>query len=222
MTNNHSLESLTQVEKGLYETPKAVLPFDRRYRIKSFVLERPEGNVVIYHSPGLNEAANDINQLGGATRVLMNHEHESLGGQPEIDLPFWIHRDDADAISDTVKIDGQFNQREALASDLEVIPTPGHTPGTTMFLWNNGEHRFLFTGDFLCVDNGEWRTVILGSSNREESIKSLEFIRDLEFDAIVPWVAIEGEGSVFFADNEEDKRERLQNIIDRVRNGENT
>ncbi|MEJ7345929.1 hypothetical protein WL474_11630 [Staphylococcus haemolyticus] len=24
-----------------------------------------------------------------------------------------------------------------------------------MFLWDNGEHRFLFTGDFLCVDDGE-------------------------------------------------------------------
>lgn len=73
MTNNQ-LETLTLVGKGIYETSTSVLPFDRRYLMKSFILERPEGNVVIYHSPGLNQAKDDINALGGATRVLMNHE----------------------------------------------------------------------------------------------------------------------------------------------------
>lgn len=220
--DNKQLNTLTRIQKGLYETTKAVLPFDKRYRIKSFLLERPEGNIVIYHSPGLNEAVTDIQLLGGASRVLMNHEHESLGGTPSIDIPFWIHRDDVATINRTVPIDGQFEQREMLADDLEVIPTPGHTPGTTMFLWYNGEHRFLFTGDFLCVDDGEWRTVILNSSDREASIKSLELIQDLDFDAIVPWVAIEGEDAVFFVENEEDKRKRLQKIIDRIRRGEHT
>ncbi|WP_324293420.1 MULTISPECIES: MBL fold metallo-hydrolase [Staphylococcus] len=152
----------------------------------------------------------------------MNHEHESVGGTPSIDIPFWIHCDDVAAINRTVPIDGQFEQRKPIADDLEVISTPGHTPGTTMFLLDNGEHRFLFTGDFLCVDDGKWCTVILNSSDRQTSIKSLELIQDLDFDAIVPWVAIEGEGAVFFVENEEDKRNRLQKIIDRVRRGEHT
>ena len=221
MTNNQ-LETLTLVEGGIYQTSTNVLPFDRRYLIKSFILERPEGNVVVYHSPGLNQATKDIDALGGATRVLMNHDHESLGGKPTIDLPFWIHQDDAQAISNTVKVDGYFKEREMLADDLEVIPTPGHTPGTTMFLWNNGKHRYLFTGDFLCVEKGEWRTVILGSSDRETSLQSLELIRDLDFDAIVPWVAIKDEPSIYFVENEDDKRQRIQAIIDRVRDGANT
>ena len=107
------------------------------------MLERPEGNIVIYHSSGLNEVVTDIQLLGGASCVLMNHEHESVGGTPSIDIPFWIHRDDVAAINRTVLIDGQFEQRETIADDLEVIPTPGHTSGTTMFLWDNDEHRFL-------------------------------------------------------------------------------
>lgn len=53
----------------------------------------------------------------------MNHEHESVGGTPSIDIPFWIHRDDVAAINRTVPIDGQFEQRETIADDLEVIPT---------------------------------------------------------------------------------------------------
>ncbi|PNZ70688.1 MBL fold metallo-hydrolase [Staphylococcus croceilyticus] len=186
------------------------------------MLERAQGNVIIYHSPSLEKAQDDIKALGGATRVLITHEHESLGGKTDIDLPFWIHEKDAKAMSETVDIAGQFTKREMLADDIEVIPTPGHTPGTTMYLWDNGEHRYLFTGDFICVDNGEWRTVVLSSSDREASIKSLEIIRDLDFDAIVPWVAIKDEPSVFFVENENDKKERIQKIINRVCNGENT
>lgn len=56
-----------------------------------------------------------------------------------------------------------------------------------------------------------------------ELIQDLDFdAQDLDFDAIVPWVAIEGEGAVFFVENEEDKRNRLQKIIDRIRRGEHT
>ena len=62
----------------------------------------------------------------------------------------------------------------------------------------------------------------LPSSDREQSIKSLEMIRDLDFDALVPWVSIEGESPVFFINDENDKQQRVQKIIDRVRNGENT
>ena len=113
------------------------------------MLERPEGNIVIYHSSGLNEVVTDIQLLGGASCVLMNHEHESVGGTPSIDIPFWIHRDDS-RINRTVPIDGQFEQRETIADDLEVIPTPGHTSGTTMFLWDNDEHRFLLQRPFVC------------------------------------------------------------------------
>ena len=47
-------------------------------------------------------------------------------------------------------------------------------------------------------------------------------IRDLDFDALVPWVSIEGESPVFFINDENDKQQRVQKIIDRVRNGENT
>ena len=46
------------------------------------------------------------------------------------------------------------NNVRRLPDDLEVIPTPGHTSGTTMFLWDNDEHRFLYRG-LLCVDDGE-------------------------------------------------------------------
>lgn len=220
--NENNFETLDKVANGLYATPTTELPFDKRFRFKSFVLERSEGNIVIFHSGRIDEAADDIRALGGADRVLMNHEHESLGGQMHFDAPYYIHQDDKEAATDTLQIAGTFKDREQLYDDLEVIPAPGHTPGTTLYLWDNGEHRYLFTGDFLCYEGDEWRTVVLPSSDREQSIKSLEMIRDLDFDALVPWVSIEGESPVFFINDEDDKQQRVQKIIDRVRNGENT
>ncbi|BBD88776.1 MBL fold metallo-hydrolase [Staphylococcus caprae] len=220
--NENNFETLDKVANGLYATPTTELPFDKRFRFKSFVLERSEGNIVIFHSGRIDEAADDIRALGGADRVLMNHEHESLGGQMHFDAPYYIHQDDKEAVTDTLQIAGTFKDREQLYDDLEVIPAPGHTPGTTLYLWDNGEHRYLFTGDFLCYEGDEWRTVVLPSSDREQSIKSLEMIRDLDFDALVPWVSIEGESPVFFINDEDDKQQRVQKIIDRVRNGENT
>ena len=220
--NENNFETLDKVANGLYATPTTELPFDKRFRFKSFVLERSEGNIVIFHSGRIDEAADDIQSLGGADRVLMNHEHESLGGQTHFDAPYYIHQDDKEAVTDTLQVAGTFKDREQLYDDLEVIPAPGHTPGTTLYLWDNGEHRYLFTGDFLCYDGDEWRTVVLPSSDREQSIKSLEMIRDLDFDALVPWVSIEGESPVFFINDDNDKQQRVQKIIDRVRNGENT
>ena len=220
--NENNFETLDKVANGLYATPTTELPFDKRFRFKSFVLERSEGNIVIFHSGRIEEAADDIQSLGGADRVLMNHEHESLGGQTHFDAPYYIHQDDKEAVTDTLQVAGTFKDREQLYDDLEVIPAPGHTPGTTLYLWDNGEHRYLFTGDFLCYDGDEWRTVVLPSSDREQSIKSLEMIRDLDFDALVPWVSIEGESPVFFINDDNDKQQRVQKIIDRVRNGENT
>jgi glyoxylase-like metal-dependent hydrolase (beta-lactamase superfamily II) len=54
-----------------------------------------------------------------------------------------------------------FGGRETIGEDLEVIPVPGHTPGSTAFLWDGGRHRFLFTGDSVWLDHGEWRAVVL-------------------------------------------------------------
>lgn len=109
-----------------------------------------------------------------------------------------------------------------LDKDLEVIPALGHTPGTTLFLGDDGHHRYLFTGDFICFEGKRWRTVILGSSDREKSIQSLEMVKELDFDVLVPWVTIKDEPLVYFVENEYEKREQIQNIIDRVREGENS
>jgi len=115
-------------------------------------------------------------------------------------------------------VSGTFTHRQLIDDDLEVIPTPGHTPGTTSYLWDSGTHRFLFTGDSLWVEYGEWKAVVLGSSDRAASLHSLRLISDLDFDVLVPWAAMKGEPSVNVV-NHDDARTRIDAVIARVEAG---
>ncbi len=214
-------DSLESITKNLYATPTSELPFDKRFLFKSFILKREAGNVMIYHSGRLDEVEQDVASLGGVSKVLMNHDHESLGESNQFDAPYYIHQNDVDGLKHKISVQKQFSNREMLDADLEVIPAPGHTPGTTLFLWDDGHHRYLFTGDFICFEGNIWRTVILGSSDREKSIQSLEMIKELDFDVLVPWVSVKDEPLVYFVEDENEKQKQIQNIIDRVRKGEN-
>jgi hypothetical protein len=71
-----SSSSSTRLEssiRGLYATPTSPLPFLSGVVVRSFVLEREHGNVIIYNSPGITVAAQDILDLGRPTRLLVNH-----------------------------------------------------------------------------------------------------------------------------------------------------
>jgi Cft2 family RNA processing exonuclease len=111
-----------------------------------------------------------------------------------------------------------FSERHLVDDDFEVIPTPGHTPGATAFLWDNGKHRCLFTSDTIYLKEGEWIAVVLESIDRSSYIKSLELIRELDFDVLVPWIATRGQPS-FAVTSKSDARRRVDLILERVRQG---
>jgi glyoxylase-like metal-dependent hydrolase (beta-lactamase superfamily II) len=207
--------------EGLLATSASRLPYQRNVLLRSYVLERPQGNLIVYNSPGVNQSANAIAALGAPTRLLINHSHESMYGQPDFGVPIWIHGNDRSDVEGSLEVAGTFDARGALDSDLEVIPTPGHTPGTTCYLWDNGEHRFLFTGDFIWIENGEWKAVVLESALRKDYVNSLALVRDLDFDVLVPWGATEGNPPVGLVTSSSEKRERISGIIDRVKSGKN-
>jgi glyoxylase-like metal-dependent hydrolase (beta-lactamase superfamily II) len=106
-----------------------------------------------------------------------------------------------------------------LDNDFEVIPTPGHTPGATAYLWDSGQHRLLFTGDSIYLDDGEWVAAVLASSDREAYVESLRLIRELEFDVLVPWAATRGQPWYTITEPADAKR-RIDAILARLRRGE--
>jgi glyoxylase-like metal-dependent hydrolase (beta-lactamase superfamily II) len=209
---------LGQPIEGLWATPAAPLPFDQTISVRAFLVERDAGNVLVYNAPGLEAAAGDIRGRGEVTRLLINHGHEGMFGPPPIDAPIFVHERDRADLGSAIAVAGTFRGREKIGADIDVIPIPGHTPGSTAYLWDNGAHRFLFTGDSVWLDHGEWVAVVLDPGGRQDYIDSLKLMRDLDFDVLVPWGATEGEPPVA-AVGPAEAAERLDAIIERVEAG---
>lgn len=139
-------------------------------------------------------------------------------GEPDLDVPVFVHERDRAETARSMHVTGVFTGRQMIDDDLEVIPTPGHTPGTTSYLWDNGSHRFLFTGDFIWLDHGEWKAVVLDSSLRTAYLHSLALVRELDFDVLVPWGTTEGDPCFSLVDKD-GMRARVDAITARVEVG---
>ena len=217
ITDTHTLIA------GLHASSPQLLPFAKDLAVRAFLLERQAGNVLVYSNGELAGDAETLRELGGVSRQYLNHWHESLFGGlagTGLEAPLFVHRDDAAEAEERLHVRGTFSQRHTFEDDLEVIPTPGHTPGATAYLWDTGEHRLLFTGDTVYLRHGKWVAAVLGSSDRERYIESLELMRELDFDVLVPWAASAGQPYYMMLDDGEGA-ERLGAVIDRLRRGEN-
>jgi glyoxylase-like metal-dependent hydrolase (beta-lactamase superfamily II) len=204
--------------RGLHASTPERLPFAPELEIRSFLLRRGQGNILIYSTSGLEADAAAIAGLGGISRHYLNHWHEAMFASDWIDAPLFVHEAERDSVAKTYHVRGTFSMRHQLDDDVEVIPTPGHTGGATAYLWDNGEQRLLFTGDSVYLNDGEWVAAVLASSDRDRYIESLELIRDLDFDILVPWAA--SADAPFYAPTDRaDTKRRIDAILERVRRG---
>lgn len=183
--------------EGLTPTPGEPLPFAKTVLIRAFTLAN---GLVVYAAPGVE---------GPARAQYLNHWHEAAFGTGFADAPRLIHAADAPFVDAPLTT---FTAADSL-EDFELIPIPGHTPGATAFLWNG----YLFTGDSVYLDGDEWRAAVLGDSDRAAYIDSLERLKTVEFDHLVPWAA-SADGP--WSSSAEDAPERLDAIIARLRRGE--
>jgi hypothetical protein len=209
------------VGDGLFATAPQPLPFAPDIAIRAYLLPRERGNVLLYSVDGIDEDAPGIRARGGVERRYLNHGHEAMFASDWVTAPLFVHEHDQAAVAANAPVAGTFSERHLLDDDFEVIPTPGHTPGATTFLWDSGGHRFLFTGDTIYLQDGEWTAAVLGSSDRDSYIESLEVIRELDFDVLVPWAATRGQP--YYAETGiADARHRIDAILERLRHDDAT
>ncbi|CAN5204606.1 hypothetical protein BH24ACT19_BH24ACT19_03350 [soil metagenome] len=209
---------------GLYASAPEPLGFGPSLEIRAFLLQREQGNLLIYRSAALERDVEAVNDLGGISRQYLNHHHEASPACDWVanafDAPLHVHEKEAPSVSEICNVDETFSERHRLDEDFEVIPIPGHTSGATAFLWDTGQHLCLFTGDTIFFSRGRWRAAVLdGVSDREKYIDGLELIRSLDFDLIVPGIAAAGEPYYAFVEKAEAER-RIHEILERVRRGE--
>jgi glyoxylase-like metal-dependent hydrolase (beta-lactamase superfamily II) len=204
--------------EGLYASTAEPLPFAPDSDIRAFLLKRDQGNLLIYSVRGLGADAAAIEDLGGISRHYLNHRHEAMFASDWVDAPLFVHERERESVEKAYHVRGTFSKRHTLEGDFEAIPVPGHTTGATAYLWDSGRHRFLFTGDTIYLQQGEWHAAVLGSSDRDAYIESLELIRELDFDVLVPWAASSGQ-DYYAVTSRADAGRRIDAILKRVRAG---
>jgi glyoxylase-like metal-dependent hydrolase (beta-lactamase superfamily II) len=189
MTVTNTSTSAPRIE-GLHPIAAAPLSFAPQSVARAFLLERAEGNILVYSTPAIQAAAAELDRRGGVARHYLNHWHEgALGSPPAVPgVPLLLHEADAAALAGHGVAGDTFAGRHTVGADFEAIPIPGHTPGATAYLWTTGAHRLLFTGDTIYLHRGRWRVAVLEDSDRRRYAESLELIRELDFDVLVPWV----------------------------------
>ena len=204
---------------SLYALRAELLPFDRSLLIRAFLLQRDTGNLLIYSTNGLQGQTAAIADVGGVARHYLNHWHEAMFTEERVPAPLFVHENDSADAGERRHVDGTFSARHSIDDDFEAIPIPGHTSGATAYLWENGGHRFLFTGDSIFLKEGRWVAAVLKSSDRDSYMESLELIRELDFDVLVPWAATEGH-PYHVVTSKADARRNIAAILERVRRGE--
>jgi glyoxylase-like metal-dependent hydrolase (beta-lactamase superfamily II)/ferredoxin len=180
----------------------------------SYLIVRPEGNVLVDSPRFARPLARRIEKLGGVRWMFLTHRDDVA------DHARWaehfkaeriIHRDDAVRGLAAVERILTGSDAVALDRDLLVIPTPGHTRGHAVMLYRD---RFLFSGDHL------WWSDRYNSLNASESVcwyswaeqtRSVERLLDYRFQWVLP-----GHGRRARASTDR-MREYLKECLDRMK-----
>lgn len=195
-------------------------PFNNAVTTAAYFLVRPEGNILFYSSAFIEQHFDFMEKQGGVAHQLVNHRDEASGFcdlvAAKFQAPLQCHALEKDAILSKCSIGKTFESRHHLFPDLEAIPTPGHCPGSTCFLYE-GKTNILFTGDTFYPAKGTW-SVAVADGKQEQMIESLTLLRDLKVDMVLPSLFIGDIGYQSFASAEE-FYEVIDQCISRLKNG---
>lgn len=174
----------TRVEQPLPNVPEL--------KTRAYVITRPDGNLLIY-STGHEDEHAAIAELGGITRQYLSHVDEAGPALAAIRSRFgselWGHAAEAEAVRGRAGIapDRAFSTAETHLDALEVMPLPGHTEGSTAYLYRSPHGRtYLFTGDTIGRDDrGVWTAGYLPFSDKGQLVATLRRMAALRPDVVL-------------------------------------
>lgn len=162
----------------------------------SYFLVRGAGNVLFYSS-GNSDDHQHMQELGGIIRQYLSHRDEA--GPPLVrikqmfDSTLCCHRLEEKAVGKVCPVDFTFQTREIHLGDIEIIPTPGHTDGSTCFFFKSPHGKtYLFTGDTIYPSHNSWETFVMPEAGGSTSdLKdSLKLLRSLEPNVVISSASI--------------------------------
>jgi len=178
-----------QISPDLWQT-QTEHPF---YGVTShaYLLTRIEGNILFYGT-GVIEDMRSIQDLGGIVRQYLSHRDEAgpalMAIKDFFGSALCCHVLEAKAIRSSCPVDVTFNTHETHLGNIEVIPTPGHTSGSTCFVYRSPHGQtYLFTGDTIFPDGQVWgtRVQIFAGGRKSDLKRSLSLLRNLQPDLVI-------------------------------------
>jgi len=157
------------------------------YGAASYLITRPEGNILIDSPRYARTLVRRIEEMGGVSLMWFSHrddvaDHEKF--HEHFGCRRIIHRADARGIAAEQLLDGE--DPISLDDELIAIPVPGHTRGHVVLLYRN---KFLFTGDHLAWSDNRGGLIAFRSvawySWREQT-NSMKRLLDFGFDWVLP------------------------------------
>jgi len=160
------------------------------YGAASYLIVRPEGNVLVDSPRFARTLVRRIEGMGGVSLMFFTHrddvaDHEKF--REHFRCERIIHRADAGGIETERLMEGE--EPIPLSEDLLAIPVPGHTRGHVVLLYRN---KFLFTGDHLAWSDSTrqgggliaFRSVAWYSWR--EQTRSMKRLLDYDFQWVLP------------------------------------
>lgn len=181
---------LAQIRGDLFQT-RLDTPFPG-LTTHAYLWRRPAGNILFY-SPATEADFDAIDGLGGVSAQYLSHLDEAGPNLARIAERFGrrLHAPAAEleAISEHGQVDIAVDAiRHVDANDVEVLPTPGHSPGSTCYLVTGAEgEKYLFTGDtmFPTADRG-WATFVVPGRGDAASMRdSVKLLGSVEPDLVI-------------------------------------
>ena len=179
---------MKQIQPDLWQT-EVENPFEGLYT-HAYLLQRDDGNVLFYNTGHIDEIER-MAALGGVARQYLSHRDELGDSLKAIAARFGAelggHVRELKEFSEFRRPTILFQDRETHPGNIEAIPTPGHSPGSTSFYVHSPHgKRYLFTGDTLYLNrNRALEAGFLGNSNFDDYVKSLGVLRELAPDFVV-------------------------------------
>ena len=162
----------------------------RSFGASSWLIRRPQGNVLIDSPRWSAPLARRIQVMGGVAAMVLTHrddvaDHERWA--QAFGCERWIHQADADAAPQAERrLEGL--EAVGLAEHLQLIPTPGHTAGSMVAVLGTAR-QVLFSGDHLWW-NPQQQVVVASQRycwwNWEEQLRSVERLLELDVAWLLP------------------------------------
>lgn len=184
--------TITQITSDLWETrTDAPFPGLTTHAYLWTGGARRTGSNALFYCPATDADFAAIESLGGIEDQYLSHQDEAGRMLARIADHFGARLHAPAAESATIgkhsPIHVPLAERHRDGNGVEVIPTPGHTPGSTCYLVEGADGRYLFTGDTMFVgDDGTWSTfVIPGVGDATAMTESLRLLATLEPDVVI-------------------------------------